>query len=109
MFYPLRRPHHRGHSIRLETARRLIVDECLQVGGILDLGTFVVAAGMAGEDLSAVDDAHGCERREHHCNVDGGSPLMITPPTAAGDPLVPPYEARRALGLNWDTPGFCSS
>ena len=48
------------------TARGALVrDEGLQMGGILDLGSLVVTAAMAGEDLGAVDDAHLIGIGEH--------------------------------------------
>ncbi len=43
----------------------LVVDQRLEVGGILDLRPLVVAAPMAGEQLGAIDDADFVRVGEH--------------------------------------------
>ena len=43
----------------------LVRDQSLDMRAILDLGALVVAAGMAGKDLGAVDDAHLVRIGEH--------------------------------------------
>ena len=43
----------------------LLLDQGLDMGGILDLGALVVTASMTGEDVRAVDNAHLVEIGEH--------------------------------------------
>ena len=62
----------------------LVLDQGLDMGGILDLRPAVVAAGMAGEHLRAIEDAHlggvGQHREQAlHVGVRNGIVVEIKP------------------------------